>query len=642
MGISLLKRIISLAAAFFVALCVPMVSAAEKVSDDIFYDDFSDSELDTDKWLVAEKNWGGTVTENGVTEDYNGGVIAENAAVRDGKLILTGLGNGYTGELRGIARDKSRRADGKRCGGAIASKEYFGSGSYEIRAKIAPELGCCSAMWTFEYEEHYSGDDLQIVNHEIDIEFPGRDKNDDYSLSHVLCTTWLTEEDYKTKSVECGNQADGEFHTYRFDWHTGGENEAPRVDYYFDGKLIHTATEYIPTNKSRFWLGLWFPKDWAGTPDFEQTEFVVDYVKITPFHESGDSPQHESYPDNGWADAKLPKGWLLWHSYQNYADLDSKLFLRTPDGAVKTVSGDFIHAMNGCFGRSPEQFTFMAIDREADEWDIYLSDHGEITNITRNSGFRNEDPKFSPDGKTIVFKRGHWDKNASDLVYDLALLDVETKTVTMLTDDTSEEAMPCFSEDGQYIYFARYTNGTGSICRLDLSTKTSETVFGENGVNAYYPIASGDKLYFTKWYSADDHCDTIMCYDGGKITSMPFDSEKFDCSDACPVGGKKMIFSSTMNGGYDLYYYDGSRVSPLTELNSDKNELGADFFAFDPVIGDVNADGGFNIADLVLFQKWLLASPDAKLENWQNADLCRDSKLDAFDLCLMRRELVGR
>ena len=95
-----------------------------------------------------------------------------------------------------------------------------------------------------------------------------------------------------------------------------------------------------------------------------------------------------------------------------------------------------------------------------------------------------------------------------------------------------------------------------------------------------------------------------------------------------------MIFSSTMNGGYDLYYYDGSRVSPLTELNSDKNELGADFFAFDPVIGDVNADGGFNIADLVLFQKWLLASSDTKLENWQNADLCRDSKLDALTCAL--------
>ena len=42
-----------------------------------------------------------------------------------------------------------------------------------------------------------------------------------------------------------------------------------------------------------------------------------------------------------------------------------------------------------------------------------------------------------------------------------------------------------------------------------------------------------------------------------------------------------MVFSSTMNGSYDLYYYDGSSVSPLTELNSHKDDLGADFFAAD-------------------------------------------------------------
>lgn len=641
MGNPLLKRIISLAAAFTIAPCMPMRSSLSAAPGDVFYEDFGGTELDTDKWLIAEKNWGGTVTVNGVTEDYNGGVIADNVAVRGGDLILTGFGNDYTGDLRGINRDKSRRADGKRCGGAIATKEYFGSGSYEIRAKIAPELGCCCAMWTFEYEEDHSDDELKIVNHEIDIEFPGRDENNDFSLSHALCTTWLTEEDYRTYSVDCGDQADGEFHTYRFDWHTGDENESPRVEYYFDGKLIHTATEYIPTNESRFWLGLWFPKVWAGTPDFEQTEFAVDYVKITPFHESGDTPQHETYSGNGWADAELPKGWLLWHSYNSYSDLDSQLYLRTPDGMVRTIIGDFVHAMNGSFGRSPEQFVFMAIDKAADEWDVYLSDCGKITNLTRNSGFRNEDPKLSPDGRTIVFKRGHWDSNANDFVYDLALLDVKTREVTMLTDDSAEEAMPCFSADGKYIYHARYTDGIGSVCRLDLSTKTSGIIFSEKGVNAYYPVVCGDMLYFTKWCSADNHCDRIMCYDGEKITSLPFDSDKYDCSDACPVSRGKMVFSSTMNGGYDLYYYDGSRLSPITELNSDKNELGADFFVFDSVMGDVNGDGEFGIADLILFQKWLLASPDAKLENWQNVDLCKDGRLNVFDLCLMRRELVG-
>lgn len=290
-----------------------------------------------------------------------------------------------------------------------------------------------------------------------------------------------------------------------------------------------------------------------------------------------------SFPYGGRKDAELPKGWLLWHSYNKSADdRDSKLFLRTPDGTVKTIRGDdFIHAMNGHFGQSPEQFTFMAIDKAANIWDIYLYNKGEIVNLTKNSGFRNEDPKFSPDGKTIVFKRGYWNNDVNDFVYNLALLDVNTKAITMLTDNSAEEAMPYFSEDGKYIYYASYTNEIGSIGRLDLITKTSETIFSENGVNAYYPIVSGHKLYFTKWFSAYNPHDQIMCYDGETITSLPFNSDKYDCSDACPIGGDKMVFSSTMNGSYDLYYYDGSSVSPLTELNSHKDDLGADFFAAD-------------------------------------------------------------
>ena len=183
------KRILS--AALIVALSFTVytpANAEDTAVSDVFYEGFNGSSLDSDKWLISEKNWGGTVTVNGVKQDYNGGVITENVSLRDGNLVLTGLGNNYEGELRGINRDKSRRADGKRCGGAIATREYFGSGSYEIRARIAPELGCCSAMWTFEYEEDYSGDTLTIVNHEIDIEFPGRDKNNQLSLSHALCT----------------------------------------------------------------------------------------------------------------------------------------------------------------------------------------------------------------------------------------------------------------------------------------------------------------------------------------------------------------------------------------------------------------------------------------------------------------------
>ena len=58
------------------------------------------------------------------------------------------------------------------------------------------------------------------------------------------------------------------------------------------------------------------------------------------------------------------------------------------------------------------------------------------------------------------------------------------------------------------------------------------------------------------------------------------------------------------------------------------------------VAGDVNADGSFNVSDLVLLQRWLLVAPDAELANWQAGDLCEDNRLDVFDLCLMRRMLI--
>ena len=62
-----------------------------------------------------------------------------------------------------------------------------------------------------------------------------------------------------------------------------------------------------------------------------------------------------------------------------------------------------------------------------------------------------------------------------------------------------------------------------------------------------------------------------------------------------------------------------------------------------PVVkGDVNSDNELNIADAVLLQKWLLASPDTTLPDWNRADLYRDGRLDIFDLCLMKRALIEK
>lgn len=63
----------------------------------------------------------------------------------------------------------------------------------------------------------------------------------------------------------------------------------------------------------------------------------------------------------------------------------------------------------------------------------------------------------------------------------------------------------------------------------------------------------------------------------------------------------------------------------------------ADFTEQKEVKGDVNGDGMFNVADLVVLQKWLLGAGD--LADPNAADLCSDGNIDVFDVVVMRREL---
>ncbi len=58
------------------------------------------------------------------------------------------------------------------------------------------------------------------------------------------------------------------------------------------------------------------------------------------------------------------------------------------------------------------------------------------------------------------------------------------------------------------------------------------------------------------------------------------------------------------------------------------------------VKGDANGDGKMTIADAVSLSNWIMGVSDAKLENSEAADLCKDGKIDVFDLCLLREELV--
>lgn len=60
----------------------------------------------------------------------------------------------------------------------------------------------------------------------------------------------------------------------------------------------------------------------------------------------------------------------------------------------------------------------------------------------------------------------------------------------------------------------------------------------------------------------------------------------------------------------------------------------------DHIIGDVNADGKFTIADAVMLQKWLLGS--GEISNAKAGDVSEDGKLNIFDLSVMKKMLLNK
>ena len=233
--------------------------------------------LSPDDWAPARRNWGGKGADG---KPYNGGVVPENVHFEGGACRLEAHGNLYKGPVKGVGRRGVALESGVRTGAAIVSKKRLHFGSYRVKMKVAGVKGCCTAIWPFRYVEEGS----RVLNHEIDIEMPGRPAaaHEGIDFDHALCNTWVGEDEGEymtgyTKLPKCVD--DGEFHEFGIDWHP------QYVDFFLDGEKIRTNRKYVPTLPAEFWIGVWFPNGWTGTPDFDTAEAVVADFSYTPFRD---------------------------------------------------------------------------------------------------------------------------------------------------------------------------------------------------------------------------------------------------------------------------------------------------------------------------------------------------------------------
>lgn len=278
-------------------------------------------------------------------------------------------------------------------------------------------------------------------------------------------------------------------------------------------------------------------------------------------------------------------GRLVYHSYSRYACDDSKIMLHdfsTNSNTVLSAQWNIKNPMNAHFSPDGKKIVFMGIDSNSNRWDIFkwqFGDTAQPVNLTSALNSRNEDPKFSTDGLSIIFKCNG----------KLTRIDTLGNIIAQYGVSQNEASMPYFINQNQNILYAAEANDISSIYSYNIATNTTKAIFAATGIYAYYPIAITDSSFiFTRWYSASNHHDQLYIgYLHSKSTLvLPFNEPAGDYSDAYPFNSKFIFLSSTRSGtrgGYDLYIADitsgdiWSLNNYSAVINTKENELGAGY-----------------------------------------------------------------
>ena len=165
--------------------------------------------------------------------------------------------------------------------------------------------------------------------------------------------------------------------------------------------------------------------------------------------------------------------------------------------------------------------------------------------------------------------------------------------------------------------------------RISLDKDMLDDLGDKYAIELEYESATGypPVIALQRWSSAPSIWHTIQpfYFNGDKAVFLAE-----DISSAL----KQLDVSSSELDGIAVTAYSGEITLKNAKILTKSDEIQF-------VKGDVNADGEFSIADVVLLQKWLLAVPDIELADPKSADLCEDGKLNVLDLCMMKYEIIN-
>lgn len=281
--------------------------------------------------------------------------------------------------------------------------------------------------------------------------------------------------------------------------------------------------------------------------------------------------------------------------------------------------------------------------KEAGEYEDYIIENCNAKNIT-NCFLYNMSLSYSHGGESFLgfFHYLYGNKDADEKVSE-AFSQFENWRTGILKNDNWGTAMPDWGYwwgSNKNVAQNAMTLLLGSIIldgkdALPENTITAaENAFnyllGINPISFSYVSGSGEnsvKNIFSGIYSRDAKLDPYQI-PAGYFTEG---SNYYDNRHLSKFNGKCYIDSDGEYTTNENTIYGNAAMILLTAAIISQNSS-------TDVKNDVNDDGKFSVADIVMMQRWLLRQGD--LTNWTAGDLNKDNIINVFDLCLMKRQLI--
>ena len=209
-----------------------------------------------------------------------------------------------------------------------------------------------------------------------------------------------------------------------------------------------------------------------------------------------------------------------WIAFQSDRDGDFEIMVANIfGGQLRQITHNELWDRLPAWSPDGEWIVYSSDIRGDQDFDIYrIRPDGSDNQLLYSDGNRNSHARFSPDGERIVFTSGPGARDAS--TWEIRLLDLQTRSSRLLTQNDVRDASPTFSPDGAHILYITSVAGNRVVASMDLEGAQRKILFTGPGIawSADYSL-DGRYIAVTATYDSEDQL-FLMAADGSNLQQI--------------------------------------------------------------------------------------------------------------------------